>query len=150
MIKKIGILFIFLLVGGYISFISISYFRSTFFIYPNIKEKYEIVGKVDTPEEALEVCRSNFESIYDGKRINLVRERVWDGMIRFIEKEPMKEEKVRLFQIRVSKNFNKTWSIISTIETDDSKECFICPLKIGPQFIGRCNIDSDGKLTQFN
>lgn len=116
------------------------YYRSTFFIYPAINDKYEVKGKIDTPEEALETCRSNLGII--------MRENFWDSKLRRLKAPPLySSEGDRYFQIRVFKYLNGAWGVSSSIESEDSKECFNCfRIRFGHRAIGRCDVDSDGKM----
>lgn len=130
----------------YIGIASYFYFRSTFFIYPDIKEKYEIQGEINTPEEALEVCRSNFSQVVDGKSVNLVRVNFWDSKLRRLDQvNAMNPEEKSLMQISVMRNWN-SWSIRTTIEQEHTKKCYLaCWLKYRTS-VGRCDIDFNGNL----
>jgi hypothetical protein len=134
----------------YVAYSSFRYLRSTFFVYPNVKQEYEIVGKIDTPEEALEACRSNFGLLEKGKYINLVRENIWESKIRSIKKNPFYSTSgdPKFFQIRVFEGLSNDWSVVSSYETDSSKECFLCyGIEFGAKSTTtRCHISTDGKL----
>lgn len=134
------------IVGIYFILSAIVFSRSTYFLYPNIKEKYEIKNEIDTPEEAIEACRSNF-GVTDpktGQYFNPERHSIWDMRVRWAKEWPGKSDSY--FQIKVIHDLNGVWEVKSTYEYSKQKECFNCfGLYIGPSTSSRCFVDAEGK-----
>lgn len=144
-----GIVGIFLI--GLIILGEINRYQTTFFTYPNIKEHYKISDKVDSAEEALEVCRTRFETLDpNGNKVNIPKENIWDGHLRRFEELKKLSSDLYVFEIRVRKElFGDRWYVSSEVKPINASKCIHCYLYLGPKrAIGECTINSKGDIVR--